>query len=664
MKTYSNTFSDIPEVNIKFALGILVSAMLILAIVVPNAQAQAIYTTDFNKEEHYWKDYAPKAQWDSLSSTVSNQKLSAKARRGKFGTVDIANTTIPSDGLKLTVKELGSEKEWNASLNSGLLPVKNDESNLGKLTISFDHALSSIRPVLVRIESFDKEKRKTGALEKHVYPATSDFYLRSTMELSEMEASGIGKFNPQDPFVQFSFEISNLERAGYSEDSVALRIDNFAFSKPAFYVSPTGNNSNDGRIEKTAFADPQAALDLAKAGDIILLMEGNYKNPDPKNPLQPAVARFKRPGGPASYITLKNYPGHKPVILCHGSDGVMISQGSKFDFMETPLFSYLEIRGLTIRGNSEEVFTLYPNEIGDPTKNTETRGINIDATYAPTRMYHHIRIADNLVEYCGADGIFASAVDYLTLENNIIRFNNFTTVSFAMAGFSLMMYADFDKVDNVTKILVRGNEAYGNQCKVYKKTGPHKIFNGNGMLFDANSEEYLFPDAYLGRTLIQNNLVYGNGGGGIQNWGSHRLDIVNNTLYHNGITPELKWGNLGFDFCKDVNVVNNIVVALEDRPLDSWMEKREDRNTANIVRVNNLYFGGVKPNIKGQGDIVGDPLFVNPTLDHTIADFSLKENSPAIGAGIFQKEYVPIIDINEKWRKLKSNAVTLGSLEK
>jgi hypothetical protein len=475
-------------------------------------------------------------------------------------------------------------------LNSGLLPVKNQENNLGKLTISFDHAVSTIRPILVRIESFDKERKKTGALEKHVYPATSDFYLRSTMELSEMKTSGSGKFNPQDPFVQFSFQISNVEISGYSEDSVSLRIDNFAYSKPAYYVSPTGNNNNDGRTEKTAFADPQKALDVAKKGDIILLMEGIYKNPDPKNPAQLAVAHFRRPGGPAAYITLKNYPGHKPVILSQGSDGVMISQGSKYNFSETPLFSYLEIRGLTIRGNSEEVFNLYPDEIGHPTKNTETKGINIDATYAPTRMYHHIRVADNLVEYFGCDGIFVSAIDYLTLENNIIRFNNYTTVAYAMAGFSLMMYADFDKVDNVTKILVRGNEVYGNQRKVHKKIGEPKIFNGNGMLFDANSEEYLYPDAYLGRTLIQNNLVYGNGGGGIQNWGSHRLDIVNNTLYHNGITPDLKWGNLGFDFCKDVNVVNNIVVALEDRPLDRWLEKREDRNTANIVRVNNLYF--------------------------------------------------------------------------
>jgi hypothetical protein len=183
------------------------------------------------------------------------------------------------------------------------------------------------------------------------------------------------------------------------------------------------------------------------------------------------------------------------------------------------------------------------------------------------------------------------------------------------------------------------------------------------MLFDANCEEYLAPDFYLGRTLIQNNLVYGNGGGGIQNWGSHRLDIVNNTIYHNGITPELKWGNIGIDYCKDVRIVNNIVVALPDRPLDRWMVKRVDRNTANILRVNNLYFGGAEPNIPGYGDIVADPMFVNPSLDPKVADFRLKPGSPAIGKGVVNGQSNPIVDISAKERMSDRTTLNLGAFE-
>jgi hypothetical protein len=268
-------------------------------------------------------------------------------------------------------------------------------------------------------------------------------------------------------------------------------------------------------------------------------------------------------------------------------------------------------------------------------------------------MYHHIRLADNLVEYCGGFGIFTRTVDYLTVENNIMRNNCWTTSDLVSAGLGVMMYADFDKADNITKILVRNNQAYGNICKAR----PSK-FNGDGFLFDANCEDYIYPDFYLGRTLIQNNLVYGNGGGGIQNWGSHRLDIINNTIYHNGI--DIKWGNIGLDFCKDVRLINNIVVALPDAPLDRWFVHQADRKVANVTRINNLYFGGIMPNIKGDGDIVADPLFVNPSLDPAVADFRLKPGSPAIRAGYIQVPDLPIIDLAGKSRYTKETKIDLG----
>jgi hypothetical protein len=81
-------------------------------------------------------------------------------------------------------------------------------------------------------------------------------------------------------------------------------------------------------------------------------------------------------------------------------------------------------------------------------------------------MYHHIRVANCIVELFGTDGMWASEVDYLTVENNTFRNNCWTTVGYAMAGFSLMMYADFDKVDNQTKIVIRNNQVYGNQRMV------------------------------------------------------------------------------------------------------------------------------------------------------------------------------------------------------
>ncbi|MBC7887877.1 MAG: right-handed parallel beta-helix repeat-containing protein, partial [Ferruginibacter sp.] len=392
-------------------------------------------------------------------------------------------------------------------------------------------------------------------------------------------------------------------------------------------------------------------------GDIILLMNGNYSGAEN----QPAVASFISSGLPSAWITLKNYPGHQPVILCNGKDGVLIARGTQASQTNSPILAYLEIRGLTLKGNSEAVLRQNLPELGTSTPITETTGININGEYSPVRMYHHIRVADCIAEYCGADGIYADFTDYLAIENNILRYNCYTSAHWCMSGFTMMHYADFDKVDNVTKILVRGNQAYANQCKTYKKSGPFKIYNGNGFLFDASAEEYLAPDAYLGRTLVQNNLVYGNGGGGIQMWGSHRIDVVNNTMYYNGITPELKWGNMGFDYCKDIRVINNIVVAQPDRPLDFWEMPRDDRNTSNIIRINNLYFGGIKPNLKGVDDIVADPLFVNPSLDPSKADFRLKPGSPAINAGYTKLEALPVIDVVGDTRDVKSNSLERGA---
>jgi parallel beta-helix repeat protein len=374
------------------------------------------------------------------------------------------------------------------------------------------------------------------------------------------------------------------------------------------------------------------------------------------------VASFVSSGLPASWITLKNYPGHTPVIFCNGKDGVRILQGNARTFTNSPVLSYLEIRGLYIKGNSPEVLKQNHPELGSSTPVTETTGINIDGSFSPMRMYHHIRVADCVTEYCGADGIYVDYSDYVTIENNIMRYNCYTSVHWCMSGLTVMHYADFDKVDNVTKILVRGNQSYANQCKTYKTSGPFKIYNGNGMLFDASWEEYLAPDSYLGRTLVQNNLVYGNGGGGIQMWGAHRIDVVNNTMYYNGITPELKWGNMGFDYCDDIRVINNIVVAQPDRPLDFWETSHTDKSS-NILRVNNLYFGGIRPNINGYGDLVGDPLFVSPSLDPTVADFRLKAGSPAIKSGSNNGENLPLIDITGKLRNINNINADRGAFK-
>ena len=82
-----------------------------------------------------------------------------------------------------------------------------------------------------------------------------------------------------------------------------MRLDNVHYASPAYYVSPKGRDTFDGRTEQTAFATPQKALDMAQPGDIVVLMDGTYQGGNAN------VASFRRPGAPDAWIVLKNYPG-------------------------------------------------------------------------------------------------------------------------------------------------------------------------------------------------------------------------------------------------------------------------------------------------------------------------------------------------------------------
>ncbi len=627
-------------------------ATLLIISFASTLEAELLLTNDFENRD----------SWPGIRAAVVSKDPDVKvsATIASNGTINQLNSTDRSGALAAVI-EPAKAIDWSASVTTGLIPCSNTESNLGKLSLSFDHSISINAPFEVQIESFSNKRIRTGGLKTKVYPAASNFYQRAAIELSQMVPSGEGQFDPKSPLLQMSFSVYSFNGEASSQ-SISLSIDNIAFSSPAFYVSPEGSDDNDGRSESTAFASPQKALDQAQPSDIILLMEGTYSIDKELAP-KLAVAEFIRPGTPTGWITLKNYPGHKATLSSHGQKAIAMIQNKG-----SPTLAYLEVRGLHIRGNGDTARTQFIDELGQFTPNTDSRGIEVNGRTTPypgerteNEIVHHIRIADNVVEFCTADGIYAEYCDWLYIERNIIENNCWTTPGYAPAGLSVMGYANFDSLENVHKMLIAGNRVSGNRLYVmnqpWGKPVKTKFFNGNGIILDANAEKP--PAVYAGRTLVQNNLVFNNGGGGIQMWANHRMDLVNNTVYHNGTTPELKWGQIGFERCRDVRLINNIIVAQPDRPLDTWMVGRPDKNTADIVRLNNLYWGGVNPHISGAGDIDADPQFVNPGDDPAEADFRLRPDSPAIGAGI-RDSLTPLVDVFGQFRP-SANEVDLGA---
>ncbi|MBC8139650.1 MAG: right-handed parallel beta-helix repeat-containing protein, partial [Fibrella sp.] len=239
-------------------------------------------------------------------------------------------------------------------------------------------------------------------------------------------------------------------------------------------------------------------------------------------------------------------------------------------------------------------------------------------------------------------GMGTGNFDWVTVENNIVR-NNCWTMIYAGSGISILGTKNFDATDNVYKTLVRNNVSSGNRC--YEKWGHvKKISDGNGIIVDSN----YYPkknQAYLGRTLIQNNVSFNNGGSGIHAFRAHRVDIINNTAYYNGASPELGWGQIFVQLTDDMKMMNNILVSRPGQPINSVGKDGGDQNSKNVTRSHNVYFGGLAPKLTGEGDMVADPMFVNASTDHKVADFHVKPGSPALKSG-WQGAILPILDLD------------------
>ena len=370
--------------------------LLAIALLPLPGHAATLLKTDFNT-----------AGWSQAKAVSVPRTLSATVVRRTVGTVDVANTMQASEALLLTAGNVPTKGTWQTALQSGLLPVRNSEANLGKLTLSFALSASSTNPVLVRIESFDAQKRRTGGLTGTVYPAAPNFLQRYALDLSVLKPTGTGRFDPKAPFVQFSYVGGSVAGSPISPTASQYRliVDNVNYSTPACYVRPTGNDNNDGRSETSAFATPQKALDVAQAGDIVLIMAGTYRGG------QSPVATFRRGGTPDAWIVLKNYPGHKPTLTSTGWNIVSITDGSKEKRSEILSLCYLEVRGLHIRGEGDVAKKKYPEAMNKPDSRTNSNGIAVDGRYMKN-IPHHLRFADNLVEYCPGQGLGSLSVTF------------------------------------------------------------------------------------------------------------------------------------------------------------------------------------------------------------------------------------------------------------
>jgi parallel beta-helix repeat protein len=386
-----------------------------------------------------------------------------------------------------------------------------------------------------------------------------------------------------------------------------------------YYTSGLGNDSNNGLSTTTAFRNIQKAANLVNAGDTVFMMNGTYKSQN----VGGDVVYLNRKGSASQWIVFINYPNHAPKIEFNGWGGFKLDINT----------AYIEINGLEIEGNNKNVklSDALNQSLGcnNPNGNyqPEFNGNGIEADgrkgIAPNKP-HHLRLLNNKIYNCGGGGISLIHTDYVTVKNNVIYNNAWYTV-FGSSGISLYQLWDSDGNTTDFKNIVEGNISHHNRLFVPWVFCPCCFSDGNGIIIDDsnNTQNGSTSGIYKGKTLVQNNIVYMNGGSGIHSFESQHITIVNNTAYKNSQTPEIDGGEIFANTSNDIKIVNNILYAETGNVINS-----NYKNT-NIIYDNNLHWNGTKTTLTSSSSLDADPKFVNEST----FDFHLKNNSPCIDKG-------------------------------
>jgi hypothetical protein len=379
----------------------------------------------------------------------------------------------------------------------------------------------------------------------------------------------------------------------------------------SYYVNAaTGDdNNNTGTSVDQPFASLQQAHDVSNPGDVINVADGTYTAY-----LGTAVLEISRSGTPGAPIVYQAMPGTRPSIVGTQSLAAVHFSG----------VSYVTLRGFDVVGWND---TLVLSDVqaalsaGDnllPIYNGV--GIGVDRGIG-SAVPHHIAILDCVVHDFPYSGIQITWGDYITVRG-CAAFSNAKYSPLSGAGISVLNSHGIDN-QNTYKTFIQQNVAYNNINLVTNEVSGG-IIDGSGISIIGNQNDSTDGVAYAGRTLIENNLCYSNGGNGVLVFASSHVDVIYNTTDHNQINTNYGFGEIVPFNAVDINVYNNIMVAASTAPISSAV------SSVNVSYGNNLGYGGNGTPVPGVYGF-SDPLFRNAT-NPARPDYRLRLGSTASDA--------------------------------
>ena len=386
----------------------------------------------------------------------------------------------------------------------------------------------------------------------------------------------------------------------------------------SYYVSSLiGSESYNALTPTTPCKNITTAANVAVPGDTIFIMNGAYTS----------SFNITKSGTKDRYITYKAYSGHKPKISNLAAQWNLIVISASFI-----VFDGIELEGnnqnLTIEGATLSYqHWIAGQRIWDEVGvyNCNAISVNGDATkgFLPT----HVIIRNCKVHDFSGGGIGSGLADYVTFENNVV-YNNAWYTQWACSGMGCINPFNSDNSTGY-KMIFRNNICYNNKDLIpWVDLTPNRLSDGNGIIIDINKTTVSTvggtPIAYTGRTLVENNVSFNNGGSGIHAYGSSHVDIFNNTAFNNGTV--VGYADIYASDASDVRIVNNIMYARSGGKCNT------NGGNTSVTYDYNIYFNG-STETKGPHDKYADPMFINASNDGAVANFSLIPGSPAINYG-------------------------------
>jgi serralysin len=266
-------------------------------------------------------------------------------------------------------------------------------------------------------------------------------------------------------------------------------------------------------------------------------------------------------------------------------------------------------------------------------------------------VYHHVAAIRNVAHESGGAGLAAIHADYIRFEGNTVYKNSFTS-PYGDSGIDLWEAQAFDELPGF-HIVIRNNASYQNG--EWNIASPS---DGEGIILDTfdYADSMYGTTPYVEESLIENNVIWGNGGRGIQVGAvnpTSNVTVRNNTVFDNN-RQQLPWpgaeiasignNNVFYDNIaivgpddKDGPDNSGLTTAIQDSCGPAWPTGSVWKNNIafSMLSGNRLTNSNCPTPVSPTANMLGtDPKLTAASMTATTAQaFGIGASSPAAHAG-------------------------------